>query len=137
MSPKKNGWHQEFLNYLGENISDLGALLIVDNQGKILVHEISSDFKKEYDFVWLKNIAKKVSIRFKIKEFHKEMEGLQLTINVFKNYALVVRPLNSTFLLMIVSSSQSTLPKWIKNNTQWWVDELIFEDHFINELENL
>lgn len=131
-------WKEGYANYLWKNIPELGALLIIDNLGEIIEKRVSNEFSKGYSLSWLKNIAKKVSIRFKIKDFHMELEGLQITINVFKNYAMLVKSLNSSsMLIMIVRLVEGNLQHWISRNAQWWTEELIFDDDYVKELESL
>ncbi len=138
MMSKEVEWKESYANYLWENIPDLGALLIIDNSGRIIEKRTSSEFIKEYNLPWLKNIAKKVSIRFKIEDFHKEMEGLQLTINVFKEYAILVKSLNLNYMLiMIVPPVEGSLERWIRRNAQWWTDELVYDEGYLTEIESL
>lgn len=135
---KKLDWKESYVNYLWKNIPDLGALLIINNSGKILEKKTSSEFRKENNLIWLKNIAKKVSIRFKIEDFHKELEGLQLTINIFKEYAILVKSLNPSYMLiMIIPPVDGSLQNWIRKNAQWWTDELVFDEDYVKELESL
>lgn len=138
MMSKEVEWKESYANYLWENIPDLGALLIIDNSGRIIEKRTSSEFIKEYNLPWLKNIAKKVSIRFKIEDFHKEMDGLQLTINVFKEYAILVKSLNLNYMLiMIVPPVEGSLERWIRRNAQWWTDELVYDEGYLTEIESL
>lgn len=117
----KVSWQSEFVDYLWENISEISAILIINDKGKILEDKIASQFKKKYNNSWLKNITAKISTRFTIKQFDKEMEGLDLTVNIFKNYAILVKPLKAKLILvMIVSTTDKNLTNWIKKNSQWW-----------------
>lgn len=75
-------WQAKFIDYLCQNITDMNAVLILDDEGKILDKKVTSQFEKKYDNVWLKNIAEKISIRFTTKQFNKEMDGLELTVNI-------------------------------------------------------
>ncbi len=136
MSSATHDWKVAYLNYLEENISTLGALMIIDNNGEILAHKISPKFEKEYDLSWLRDVAKKVSRRFKIADFHKEMEGLQLTINIFKKYEMLVRSLNYTFILiMIIPASEEGITYWMRRNAPWLSDEFRYKNDFVKGLE--
>lgn len=137
MPMKTTSWQGSYANYLWKNIPDLGALLIIDKQGKIIERRNSELFNKEYNIRWLEKISKKISLRFGIKNFDKEMEGLQLTINMFKNFAMVVKPLKHNLLVLIVPTTKVNLPDWIRKNTQWWADDLVFEKDFVEGLDNL
>ena len=132
MSSATHDWKAAYLNYLEENISTLGALM----NGEILAHKISPKFEKEYDLSWLRDVAKKVSRRFKIADFHKEMEGLQLTINIFKKYEMLVRSLNYTFILiMIIPASEEGITYWMRRNAPWLSDEFRYKNDFVKGLE--
>jgi len=124
----KVSWQLEFIDYLWQNISDISAILILNDKGKILENKTTSQFGKKYNEFWLKNIADKISTRLAIKQFTKEMDGLELTVNIFKNYAILVKPIKARFILvMIVSTTDKNLTNWIKKNSQWWKDDPTFE----------
>jgi len=130
----KVSWQSEFIDYLWKNIQGMNAVLILDDEGKILDKKITLQFEKEYNNIWLKNIADKISIRFTTKQFNKEMDGLELTINIFKNYAILVKSLKEKFILvMIVSTNDKNLTTWIKNNTQWWIDDPILKNDYVKK----
>jgi len=89
-------------------IPDLEATLIIDENGRILEYKFSDKFQKEHDMIWIKAIAEKISIRFKSKNFHKEFGGIHMTINLFDEHVLLVRPLSSEHIIvMILAASPS------------------------------
>ena len=132
---EKENWKKEYAKYLWKSIPDLGALMMIDNEGNLIEHKNSVQFEKDYGLPWLRYIAKKISLRFKIVDFHKEMEGLQLTINVFKNHAMLVKELNLNYILVLIlpPTNANSLTAWIRDNAEWLTEEFIFEDNFVLE----
>ncbi len=96
-------------NFLHHTIPDLEATLIIDKDGTLLEYKFSEEFKKNHNMIWVRNIAKKVSIRFKIKNFHKELEGLQMTINIFKRHILLVRSLSTNIIIIMILAANTDI----------------------------
>ena len=59
--------------------------MIIDRNGNILDSKASSSFEKEFGIKWQKNVAKKISIRFPMADFHKELGALKLQLICLKN----------------------------------------------------
>ena len=94
---------EPLINYLWKNIPNLGSIMLINNEGDIIHQKTSAQFEKEHDVGRLKYIARKVSVRFKIVDFDKELGGLAMTINVFKgNTIMLVRSLNPTHLIVMM-----------------------------------
>ncbi len=72
---------------------DQDAIMIIDDQGKIIEYIETEEFKKEISFDELKYIASLVSLRFRIVEFHKILGGLEMTVNIFKDHTMMTTPL--------------------------------------------
>jgi len=96
-------------NFLHDTIPDLEATLIIDKDGTILEYKFSEEFQKNHNMLWVRNLAKKVSIRFKIKNFHKELEGLHMTINIFKRHILMVRSLSNNIILVMILAANTDI----------------------------
>jgi len=96
-------------NFLHNTIPDLEATLIIDKDGTLLEYKFSEEFKKNHNMIWVRNIAKKVSIRFKIKNFHKELEGLKMTINIFKRHILLVRSLSTNIIIVMILAANTDI----------------------------
>jgi len=111
------------VNYLWKNIPNLGAIMLINNDGDIIHQKTSAQFEKEQDVGRLKYIARKVSVRFKIADFDKELGGLAMTINVFKgNTVMLVRSLNPTHLIVMmmpIRSDISTTLNFMKDVKKW------------------
>ena len=94
--------------YLSENIPDLDALLVVDKGGNIVEKEVSSQFKIDHDDSWLTFFGMKVSARFSMSEFHKQLGGLRMTVNVFKEKAAIVKMLETNHFLIVIVPWKTT-----------------------------
>lgn len=90
-------------------IPDLYSLLVVDNGGNLLSYYVSYACADKSCFSELKNIAKLVSIRFKIGNFHQLFGGLQMTINEFRNHYMIVKDLTEETILVLIVPLQSNL----------------------------
>ncbi len=103
MSTRDDKGKEPLVNYLWKNIPNLESIMIINNDGDILHQKTSAQFEKKHDVGRLKYIARKVSVRFKIVDFDKELGGLAMTINVFKgNTIMLVRSLNPTHLIVMM-----------------------------------
>ena len=103
MSTRDDKGKEPLVNYLWKNIPNLESIMIINNDGDIIHQKTSAQFEKEQDVGRLKYIARKVSVRFKIADFDKELGGLAMTINVFKgNTIMLVRSLNPTHLIVMM-----------------------------------
>ena len=109
MSSKTYESKHALTNFLHNSIPDLEATLIIDKDGTLLEYKFSEEFQKNYNMVWVRNIAKKVSVRFKIKNFHKELEGLRMTINIFKRHILLVRSLSNTIIIVMILAANTDI----------------------------
>ncbi len=114
---------EPLINYLWKNIPNLGSIMLINNEGDIIHQKTSAQFEKEHDVGRLKYIARKVSVRFKIVDFDKELGGLAMTINVFKgNTIMLVRSLNPTHLIIMmmpIRSDISTTMNVMKDVKEW------------------
>jgi len=123
MSTQDDKGKEPLVNYLWKNIPNLGAIMLINNDGDIIHQKTSPKFEKEHDVSRLKYIARKVSVRFKIVDFDKEMGGLAMTINVFKgNTIMLVRSLNPTHLIVMmmpIHSDISTTLNFMKDVKEW------------------
>ncbi len=96
-------------NFLHDTIPDLEATLIIDKDGTLLEYKFSEEFQKNHNMLWVRNLAKKVSIRFKIKNFHKELDGLRMTINIFKRHILLVRSLSTNIIIIMILAANTDI----------------------------
>ena len=106
---------EELSDILEKTIPDFYALMVINKKGNLLSYFVSEQCADERCLTELKEIAKLTSIRFKIGEFHKTLGGLELTINMFKNYFSLVRTVfQDNFLVVIVPRETSFLFDSIK-----------------------
>ena len=94
---------EKYLDYFWRNLTDPQALMIIDMDGNILDSKIAECFKNEYDVMWQKRIAKKISLRFPMADFYTELGGLEITVNLFKKYAVINRMINFDKILVVIT----------------------------------
>lgn len=123
MSTRDDKGKEPLVNYLWKNIPNLESIMIINNDGDIIHQKTSTQFEKKHDVGRLKYIARKVSVRFKIVNFDKELGGLAMTINVFKgNTIMLVRSLNPTHLIIMmmpIRNDISTTMNVMKDVKEW------------------
>ncbi len=83
-------------------IPNLDALLIINQNGRIIESRVNQFFEKKYDIDWLKNFAMIVSVRFPLSDFHKQLGGLKITINVFDEKAVIVKKTDNENLVVVI-----------------------------------
>ena len=108
MVQQNNNDLQSVENFLSENIPDIEALLITDKKGNIIKHRVSSKYEKDYDASWLKFFSKLISVRFPISDFHKQLSGLKMTVNVFKEKTVIVKMLENDQILIVIIPWKTT-----------------------------
>ncbi len=92
----------DIVGKLTKIIPDIQLLIILDKKGSLLSYLCSEDCTKDHDLTDFRNLAKLVSIRYRIGGFDKLLGGLETTINVFKNKTLFVRGLQDDNILVVV-----------------------------------
>jgi len=99
--------HAKILEFLSEFVSGFEAIMIVDKEGNLTEYNVSKKFKREHHVQHLKRIAKKISLRFPMAGFYKELGGLKITVNLFKKQAVIVcRLLKSNCILIVICPKQ-------------------------------
>lgn len=88
-------------NFLWKSLPYLEALMITNNNGDLLEYRISEKYQ-ESNLPSFEQVARKVSIRFRIVDFDTELGGLAMTINVFKTNIMLVQPLQSDHILILL-----------------------------------
>jgi hypothetical protein len=100
----------EMANSFSKDIPNLDALLIINQNGRIIESRINQLFEKQHDTDWIKNFAMIVSVRFPLSDFHKLLGGLKMTINVFDNKAVVVKKTeNENMIVVIVPRNEKSI----------------------------
>jgi len=100
----------EMINSFSKEIPNLDALLIINQNGKIIESRVNQLFEKQHDIDWLQNFAMIVSVRFPLSDFHKKLGGLKMTINVFDDQAVVVKKTeNEDMVIIIVPRNEKSI----------------------------
>ncbi len=115
-------WSKKLIEYFWKNTQPLEALLIIDNIGTIIEHKVSTQIKLEYDAEWIKQIANKVSIRFKAVDFSKELGGLAMTINVFEGRIMLVKGLTPQYTMILLIPYENDLKKTVNTLSDYVVE---------------
>jgi len=113
MENKFSNW-KVFADYLWRTIPNLEALLIINTQGDLLENRVSEKCKTKHNLPSLQQIAKKVSVRFKIVNFDEELGGLATTLNIFQEQVMLVRALNSTHTLIFLIPKSADMSQTIQ-----------------------
>ena len=93
----------QLANFLWENIPGLEALLIITRDGNVIEHKTVPGYEKAYPISWLKSFGNLVSVRFPIQDFHKQLGGLDMTVNIFKDKAVLVSLLRTNHILAMIT----------------------------------
>jgi len=114
----------QLADFLWENIAGLEALLIITRDGNVIEHRTVPQHEKVFTVEWLKNFGNLVSHRFPLEDFHKQLGGLDMTINIFKDKAVLVSLLRTNHILTMITprtanfdSLGSILSNYKRNNT--------------------
>jgi len=91
----------DIVGKLTKIIPDIQLLIILDKKGNLLSYLCSEGCTNDHDLNDFHNLAKLVSIRYRIGDFDKLMGGLETTINVFKNKTMFVRGLEDDNILVV------------------------------------
>lgn len=83
-------------------IPKVKAVMIIDERGSLLEHISNSLFEKEHLISELRYVAKLIALRYKIADFHKILDGLELTVNVFRNNIMITTSLDDVLLTLIL-----------------------------------
>jgi len=96
---------ESLVQFLLEKIPEIGATMIIDREGNLIKHTVSKSFESEIDPHELEYIAKLIGLRFRIADFHKIRNGLEMTINVFKENCIIVTSRNGSSIIALMTKS--------------------------------
>ncbi len=92
----------QLADYLWENISGLEALLIITRDGNVIEHRTVLQYEKVYNIEWLKHLGNLISVRFQTGDFRSQLGGLDMTVNIFKEKAVLVSMLRTNHILTMI-----------------------------------
>jgi len=101
----------QLADYLWENIPGLEALLIITREGDVIEHRTVPKYQNEYTIQWFKNFGNLISERFTMKDFHKHLGGLDMTINIFKDKAVLVSLTKTNHILTLIIPRSANFDK--------------------------
>ncbi len=92
----------QLADYLWENIPGLEGLLIISKDGNVIEHRTVPLYDKVYNVEWLKHIGNLISVRFQTGDFREQLGGLDMTVNIFKEKAVLVSMLRTGHILTMI-----------------------------------
>jgi len=101
----------QLADFVWENIPGLEALLIITRDGNVIEHRTVPQYEKIYTVQWLKDFGDLVSSRFTLRDFHKQLGGLDMTVNVFKDKAVLVSILKTNHILTMITPRTANFDK--------------------------
>ena len=96
---------KSIVQFLLEKIPEIDATMIIDREGNLIKHTVSKSFESEIDPHELEYIAKLIGLRFRIADFHKILNGLEMTINVFKENCIITTSRNGISIIAILTKT--------------------------------
>jgi len=96
---------ESILQFLLEKIPEIGATMVIGREGNLINHNVSKSFESEIDPHELEYIAKLIGLRLRIADFNKILNGLEMTINVFKENCIITTSRNGSSIIAILRKS--------------------------------
>lgn len=88
-----------------DRIPETIAVMGIDKDGKLITKCVSKSFESEFDSSELEYISRLIGLRYKIANFHKILEGLKMTVNVFRDHCIFVTSLADGSVIAIVTKN--------------------------------
>ena len=92
----------QLADYLYENIPGLEGLLIINRDGNVIEHRTVPLYKNVYNIEWLKHLGNLISARYQTGDFRTQLGGLDMTVNIFKEKAVLVSMLRTKHILTMI-----------------------------------
>ena len=92
----------QLADYLWEKVPGLEALLIITRDGNVIEHRTVIQYEKVYNIEWLKHLGNLISVRFQTGDFRSQLGGLDMTVNIFKEKAVLVSMLRTNHILTMI-----------------------------------
>ena len=96
---------ESIVQFLLEKIPEIDATMIIGREGNLIKHTVSKSFESEIDPHELEYIAKLIGLRYRIADFHKILNGLEMTINVFKENCIITTSRNDISIIAILTKT--------------------------------
>ena len=96
---------ESIVQFLLKKIPQIGATMIIDREGNLIKHTVSKSFESEIDPHEIEYIAKLIGLRYRVADFDKIRNGLQMTINVFKKNCIIVTSHSYNSIIAIMTKS--------------------------------
>ena len=93
---------QEILNKVQQVTSSPKIAIITDRKGEVLEMVVNGQMGKIVELSELTYIAKVISMRYDVAEYHKILDGLQMDIGFFKHVFALSTMIDEDKLLMVI-----------------------------------
>jgi len=98
---------ESFVSSLLEKSPQIIAVMVIDKDGKLIKKIISKPLESEFGSFELEYIAKLIGLRYRIAEFHKILQGLIMTINVFNERFIFVTGLADSTIIAVITKNEN------------------------------
>lgn len=98
---------ESFVSSMLEKNSQIIAVMVIDKDGKLIKKIISKSLESEFGPFELEYIAKLIGLRYRIVEFHKILNGLKMTINVFNERFIFVTGLADGTIIAMITKNEN------------------------------
>jgi len=103
--------HQSLEDQVQKTIPDLHAMMVIDKKGDLASYLVCDDCADTHKLSDLQQLSRIISIRYNLGGFQNNLDGLESTVNVFKDHFLIVRSiLKNKFLAVMVPKTLENLP---------------------------
>jgi len=98
---------ESFVSSLLEKSPQIIAVMVIDKDGILVKKIISKSLESEFGSFELDYIAKLIGLRYRIAEFHKILQGLIMTINVFNERIIFVTGLADSTIIAVITKNEN------------------------------
>ncbi len=98
---------ESFVSSLLGKSPQIIAIMVIDKDGKLIKKIISKPLESEFGSFELEYIAKLIGLRYRIAEFHKILQGLIMTINVFNERFIFVTGLADSTIIAVITKNEN------------------------------
>jgi hypothetical protein len=100
---------QEILNKVQQISSSPKVAIVTDRKGDVLEMIVNGQMGKIIELSELTYIAKVISMRYDVADYHKILDGLQMDIGFFKNVFALSTMIDNDKLLMVIIPKTNNL----------------------------
>lgn len=99
--------YEEMCSEISKKITNMIHMIIIKD-GKTVNSVRTTSVKDNIDDSEIRFIAELIKLRYHIADFHKILNGLKMTINIFQEHCIFVTSLDEASVLMIITKDVDT-----------------------------